>query len=55
MARPDPESAPPGAPGAPDPDAGAPPPPFAVTLTRVLLVQVITLVALWLLQSHYHR
>ncbi|MEZ4586635.1 MAG: hypothetical protein R2909_09575 [Gemmatimonadales bacterium] len=52
MARPDRESPPA---GAPDPDAGAPPPPFAVTLTRVLLVQVIALVALWLLQSRYPR
>ena len=29
-------------------------PRFGATLTRVLLVQVVTLLLLWLLQSAYH-
>lgn len=39
---------------APGDTRSAPPPDrFRSTLVRVLAVQVITLLALWLLQSHY--
>ncbi len=33
----------------------APTPSFRATLTRVLLIQAVTLALLWLLQSHYQR
>ena len=56
MSHADPEPAtPPDASVDPSADRGAPPPPFRSTLTRVLLVQVLTLILLWLLQSRYGR
>ncbi len=36
------------------PNATPKPPPFRVTLFRVLAVQVVTLALLWLLQARYH-
>ena len=35
------------------PPAAPPPPPFRTTLVRVMAVQVVTLVLLWVLQSRF--
>ena len=35
------------------PPAAPPPPPFRATLVRVMAVQVVTLVLLWVLQSRF--
>ncbi|MGI9627359.1 MAG: hypothetical protein ACR2QM_11035 [Longimicrobiales bacterium] len=43
-----------GRPAPGEPDSKADSPPFATTLLRVMSVQVIALVLLWLLQARYH-
>lgn len=37
------------------PDAPTGPSRFRVTLVRVMVIQVVTLMALWLLQTHFGR
>ena len=38
-----------------DPPDKPPVPTFRTTLVRVMIVQVLTLVLLWILQAHYGR